>query len=135
MISQKNVLGTDLKPCCMDPLTGFYRTGSCHVGPEDRGVHAVCIEVTQDFLAFSQSVGNDLSTPNVDYDFKGLQPGDRWCLCASRFAQALQAGVAPLIYLESTHESALAYATLDELKRHALDGDIDELFNMLPITQ
>lgn len=128
---QKNVLGRPLQACCMNPLTGFYRDGFCHVGYEDVGVHAVCIEATSDFLEFSQSVGNDLSTPLPEYDFPGLKPGDRWCLCASRWQQAFEANAAPLVILESTSEHALEYASLVDLKRHALDVDVNELLDDL----
>lgn len=126
-----NVLGTPLQSCCIDPLTGFYRTGYCQVGPEDVGVHAVCIEATEDFLAFSKAAGNDLSTPNPQYGFPGLKPGDSWCLCAPRWQEALAHGIAPPVYLAATHESALAYSDLQDLKRHALDGDVNDLLNDL----
>jgi len=128
---EKNVLGTPLKSCCMDPLTGFYRTGFCQVGPEDVGVHAVCIEATADFLVFSKEAGNDLSTPNPMYGFPGLLPGDRWCLCAPRWQEALEAGIAPPVILESTHEATLDYAKLEDLKRHALDVDFNDLLGDL----
>jgi len=124
--SEKNVLGTPLKPCCTSPITGFYRTGTCSVGSDDHGVHAVCVEATEDFLAFSKAVGNDLSTPAPHYAFPGLIPGNRWCLCAARWQEAFEAGCAPLVILESTHEAALLYCKLDDLKRHALDADLDE---------
>ena len=127
----RNVLGTPLQSCCVDPLTGFYRTGYCQVGPEDIGVHAVCIEATEDFLAFSKAAGNDLSTPNPQYGFPGLKPGDSWCLCAPRWQEALEKGIAPPVYLAATHESALAYSDLQDLKRHALDGDVNDLLNDL----
>ncbi len=126
-----NVLGTPLQSCCVDPLTGFYRTGYCQVGPEDLGVHAVCIEATEDFLAFSKAAGNDLSTPNPQYGFPGLKPGDSWCLCAPRWQEALEKGIAPPVYLAATHESALAYSDLQDLKRHALDVDVNDLLNDL----
>jgi uncharacterized protein len=129
--TDKNVLGEPLQSCCIDPLTGFYRTGYCHVGPEDVGVHAVCIEVTDDFLSFSKQAGNDLSTPLPHYGFPGLKPGDSWCLCAPRWQEALDAGIAPPVYLAATHESALDYSTLQDLKRHALDVDVNELLNDL----
>jgi hypothetical protein len=104
----------------MDPLTGFTREGSCKVTPEDVGVHAVCVEVTEEFLEFSKEVGNDLSTPMPLYGFEGLKPGDRWCLCASRWRQALEHGIAPPVDLMATHESALEYASLVDLLRHSL---------------
>ena len=117
----KNVLGTPLRACCMVPVTGFYRTGLCEVGPEDEGVHAVCIEVTDKFLEFSKAVGNDLSTPRPEFDFPGVQPGDRWCLCAERWTEALEADMAPPVVLESTHTSTLEFISLDDLKAHAAD--------------
>jgi uncharacterized protein (DUF2237 family) len=118
-----NVLGDPLRPCCFEPVTGFYRDGYCRTGPGDVGLHTVCVEVTADFLAFSRLHGNDLSTPRPEYDFPGLQPGDKWCLCVSRWKQALDAGVAPRVRLESTHISALEFVTLEELQRHALVDD------------
>lgn len=117
----KNVLGEDLEPCSFDPLTGFYRDGCCHVGPEDFGVHAVCAEMTAEFLAFSARVGNDLSTPRPEYGFAGLVPGDRWCICASRWQEAYEAGVAPPVRLRSTHIQALEWCSLEALRAHALD--------------
>lgn len=116
----RNVLGTELKPCSMDPLTGFYRTGCCETGPDDAGVHAVCVEVSAEFLEYSASVGNDLSTPMPIYGFAGLKPGDRWCLCAARWRQALEAGFAPPVVLESTHEDMLEYVSREDLLRHSL---------------
>tara|TARA_B100000131_G_scaffold94309_1_gene91270 strand:+ start:680 stop:1072 length:393 start_codon:yes stop_codon:yes gene_type:complete len=114
-----NVLGTPLEPCCFAPLTGFYRDGSCHTGPEDVGRHLVCVLVTEEFLTFSKEVGNDLSTPNPEYEFVGLKPGDWWCLCVLRWKEAFLHGVAPQLRLESTHSSALSYVPLDELKQYA----------------
>jgi uncharacterized protein (DUF2237 family) len=128
---QKNVLGEPLISCCMDPVTGFYRTGFCQVGFEDLGVHAVCIEATADFLAFSKAAGNDLSTPIPIYDFPGLKPSDRWCLCASRWQEAFLAGCAPPVILAGTHERALDFCALSDLKRHALDVDFNELLETL----
>jgi uncharacterized protein (DUF2237 family) len=128
---QNNVLGTPLMPCCVNPMTGFYRDGYCHVGPDDRGVHAVCIEATSDFLEFSKSAGNDLSTPNPNYQFPGLNPGDKWCLCAARWKEAFEADAAPFVFLNSTSEKALEYVTLIDLKRHALDVDVNELLDDL----
>ena len=116
-----NVLGTELQPCSFEPLTGFYRDGHCTTGPADLGRHTVCVEVTADFLAFSVSRGNDLSTPVPEYGFAGLHPGDRWCLCAERWRQALAAGAAPRVVLLSTHSAALEILDLADLKRHALD--------------
>jgi uncharacterized protein (DUF2237 family) len=111
----RNVLGTELEPCSTDPLTGFYRDGCCNTGGGDVGVHVVCARVTAEFLEFSASVGNDLATPNPAFGFAGLQPGDRWCLCASRWVEAKEAGVAPPLILAATHAAMLEYATLDEL--------------------
>ena len=112
----KNVLGTPLQMCCMDPLTGFYRDGHCKTGPTDYGTHVVCARMTEDFLAFTKARGNDLSTPRPEYRFPGLKPGDHWCLCALRWKEALEAGVAPPVVLESTHEKALKYVRFVELK-------------------
>jgi uncharacterized protein (DUF2237 family) len=118
---QKNVFGEPLQTCSDRPLTGFFRTGCCHTGPEDLGMHTVCVQVTADFLAFSKSRGNDLSTPQPDFGFPGLQPGDRWCLCAARWLEALEAGSAPRVVLGATHEATLEIVDLDDLKRHAID--------------
>ena len=115
----KNVLGGELIPCSMDPLTGFYRNGCCETGPEDMGLHTVCAVMSEAFLAFSKAMGNDLSTPRPEYGFEGLQPGDRWCLCAPRWKEALDAGMAPQIVLESTHEETLAIVPLGVLKDYA----------------
>lgn len=120
-MSAKNVLGTDLEPCSMDPLTGFYRDGCCNTGAGDRGVHVVCAEMTADFLEFSKSRGNDLSTPVPMYQFPGLNPGDQWCLCAARWQEAFQAGMAPRVKLEATHISALEFCDLADLKSHSVD--------------
>lgn len=114
-----NVLGEPLMPCALDPLTGFYRDGCCNTGPEDLGRHVVCAEMTAEFLAFSRSVGNDLTTPMPMYGFEGLKPGDRWCLCASRWLEAYEAGMAPNVILASTHEAALAICDLEKLQAHA----------------
>jgi uncharacterized protein len=115
---QRNVLGTPLVTCGTDPLTGFYRDGCCHTGPEDRGRHVVCARVTRDFLEYSAAQGNDLMTPRPEWGFPGLKPGDAWCLCASRWEEARQAGKAPPVVLEATHESALEILSLDALKTH-----------------
>ena len=115
----RNVLGGELQTCSTSPLTGFYRNGCCDTGSEDLGVHTVCAEVTEEFLEFSASVGNDLSTPRPELGFAGLRPGDRWCLCASRWAEALEAGVAPPVVLEATNELALRVIDLDTLKEYA----------------
>lgn len=120
MTEAKNVLGQKLVVCCTSPLTGFYRDGKCETGPEDLGMHIVCAQVTAEFLEFSKRRGNDLSTPVPAYRFPGLKPGDRWCLCASRWKEALDAGVAPPIILEATHESLLKYISLEQLQEHAL---------------
>ena len=119
----RNVLGTTLEICSLAPKTGFYRTGCCHTGPDDLGCHTVCAEMTAEFLAFSKETGNDLSTPRPEFGFAGLQPGDRWCLCAPRWAEALAAGKAPRVVLRATETSALGYCTLDDLRRHAADAD------------
>jgi uncharacterized protein len=118
---QKNVFGEPIEVCSLNPTTGFYRTGCCHTGPEDVGVHTVCVEVTHEFLAFSKSRGNDLSTPRPEFGFPGLNPGDRWCLCAERWQEALSAGAAPRVVLAATHEATLDIADLADLKRYALD--------------
>jgi hypothetical protein len=117
----RNVLGGMLGSCCTSPMTGFFRTGRCDTSPEDVGGHVVCAKVTAEFLAFSKAQGNDLSTPAPAFGFPGLQPGDRWCLCAARWKQAFDAGVAPPVVLGATHEAALEIVSLDDLKRHALD--------------
>lgn len=116
-----NVLGQPLAPCSLDPLTGFYRDGCCNTDYEDTGIHTVCVRVTAKFLAFSRRVGNDLSTPMPQFGFPGLKPGDQWCLCAGRWKEALDAGVAPPVVLAATHEETLAIVALDDLRRHALD--------------
>ena len=118
--SETNVLGGALQVCSLQPRTGFYRTGCCETGPEDRGIHVVCAEVTAEFLEFSQQRGNDLSTPAPQWDFPGLKPGDRWCLCVDRWKEALDAGVAPHVVLEATHINALKEVELQELQQYAL---------------
>ncbi len=117
----QNVLGTPLEVCSTAPMTGFYRDGCCETGPQDRGRHVVCAEVTAEFLAFTRQRGNDLSTPRPEYNFPGLKPGDRWCLCASRWQEALEAGVAPPVILAATHAAALQIVRLADLQAHALD--------------
>ena len=117
-----NVLGTPLKPCSTDPMTGYFRDGCCNTDDTDRGSHVVCAEMTEEFLIFSKQRGNDLSTPRPDFRFPGLNPGDRWCLCALRWLEALDAGVAPPIVLACTHERTLELVPLEVLERHALDG-------------
>ena len=118
---QRNVFGEPLVSCSERPLTGFYRTGCCHTGPEDLGLHTVCVEVTAEFLAFSKARGNDLSTPRPEFGFPGLEPGDRWCLCAARWREAFEAGRAPRVILAATHEATLDLVGLDDLKRYAID--------------
>ena len=115
-----NVLGTPLVPCSYDPLTGYYRDGCCSTDEHDHGSHVICAKVTKEFLTFSRQKGNDLSTPVPEYRFAGLKPGDRWCLCALRWKQAFDAGVAPHVVLESTHAKALEFVTLAQLQAHAL---------------
>jgi uncharacterized protein (DUF2237 family) len=114
-----NVLGGVLLPCSAEPVTGFYRDGCCNTGAEDIGLHTVCAVMTAEFLMFSKSRGNDLSTPMPQYGFAGLQPGDRWCLCASRWKEAFDADAAPLVVLEATHAVTLRVVSLDDLKQHA----------------
>jgi uncharacterized protein len=121
MAEDTNVLGGRLEPCSTAPRTGFYRDGCCNTGPEDLGLHVVCARMTAPFLEFSKAQGNDLSTPHPDFGFPGLKPGDRWCLCAGRWREALDAGVAPPVVLSATHEEALAVVSLEDLKRHAID--------------
>lgn len=116
----KNVLGTPLQTCCTDPVTGFYRNGRCDTGPEDFGTHVICAEMTAEFLSFTRSRGNDLSTPRPEYQFPGLKPRDKWCLCALRWREAWEAGVAPPVVLERTHEKALEYISLEALQNHVL---------------
>ncbi len=119
--SMKNVLGEPLEFCSIKPMTGFTRNGSCETGPEDAGNHTVCVQVTREFLDFSRNAGNDLSTPLPEYGFPGLRPGDRWCLCAPRWQEALDAGAAPRVILRATHERALEAVELKDLKARALD--------------
>jgi uncharacterized protein (DUF2237 family) len=121
MADARNVIGEPLKTCCTDPMTGFYRDGKCNTGGGDFGAHVVCAQMTEEFLVFTKAQGNDLSTPVPAFDFPGLKPGDRWCLCASRWKEALDAGMAPPVVLASTHASALEYVSLDELKQYAID--------------
>ncbi len=116
-----NVLGEPLAPCGLDPVAGFYRDGCCNTGYEDVGIHVICARMTREFLAFSKRRGNDLSTPVPETGFPGLRPGDRWCLCAGRWKEALDAGLAPPVILQATHEEALAVVSLADLKRHAID--------------
>jgi uncharacterized protein (DUF2237 family) len=115
----KNVLGTRLKSCCTDPMTGFYRDGFCRTGADDVGRHTVCIRATDEFLEFSKAAGNDLSTPRPEFGFPGVKPGDKWCLCVTRWQEALEAGMAPPVVLEATHESALQVVKLADLEQFA----------------
>jgi len=117
----RNVLGGELILCCRDPITGFYRDGTCRTGSDDLGVHTVCARVTAEFLAFSKARGNDLSTPRPG--FPGLKPGDRWCLCAARWQEAFEAGMAPKVVLEATHEATLDHVNLEDLEAHAWRAD------------
>jgi uncharacterized protein len=121
MPKARNVLNGRLETCGADPLTGFYRNGCCDTGGEDVGIHVVCAEITSEFLAFSASRGNDLSTPVPHFGFPGLRPGDRWCLCVERWREALEAGVAPPVILEATHISAVEFVSLDDLRAHAVE--------------
>ena len=116
-----NVLGTPLVPCSYDPLTGFYRDGCCNTADDDTGSHVICVKVSAEFLAYSARRGNDLSTAHPEHRFRGLAPGDRWCLCALRWREALDAGVAPAVVLECTHKRALDFVSLPSLQAHALD--------------
>jgi uncharacterized protein (DUF2237 family) len=118
-----NVLGTTLETCSIRPMTGFFRNGCCDTSSQDAGSHTVCAVVTAEFLTFSREMGNDLSTPMPDYGFPGLVPGDRWCLCAPRWQQALKGGAAPRVALRATHAGALEHCRLEDLKRHAIDID------------
>ena len=121
MPAGKNVFGEPLQLCNDSPATGFYRDGCCNTGPEDIGAHVICARMTKEFLKFSKARGNDLSTPASQAGFPGLMPGDRWCLCAARWKEAFDAGVAPPIILTATHEATLEYVSLQDLKKHALD--------------
>ncbi len=120
MKEHKNVLGTPLEVCSLDPVTGWTRDGSCKVDEEDIGVHGVCVEVSKEFLEFSKKMGNDLSTPMPMSGFPGLKPGDRWCLCAPRWKEALDHGMAPPVNLMATHEDTLKFASLEDLLLHSL---------------
>ena len=119
MAEAKNVLGETLETCCTNPVTGFYRDGCCKTGPMDFGSHVICAQVTEEFLEFTKSRGNDLSTPMPAYQFPGLKPGDRWCLCASRWQEALEAGVAPPVILSATPEKALQFGSREDLRKSA----------------
>ena len=117
----RNVLGGILDICSINPMTGFFRNGCCDTSDEDMGSHTVCAVMTDDFLAFSKAAGNDLSTPVPAYGFAGLKPGDRWCVCATRWQEALEAGMAPPVVLAATHEAALTVVSLDDLRAHAAE--------------
>lgn len=119
--AHKNVLGGRLQMCSLSPRTGFFRNGRCDVDDQDVGCHAVCTQVTEEFLVYSRNQGNDLSSPSPMFQFPGLQPGDRWCLCAPRWKEALDAGMAPPVVLAGTHEKALEYVELEDLLAHAID--------------
>ena len=121
MRESRNVLGEPLQGCSDRPLTGFFRDGCCNTGPDDTGSHTVCAVMTDAFLTFSKRAGNDLSTPMPQFGFHGLKPGDRWCLCAPRWQEALDAGSAPKVVLSATHEGALEHCDLADLKKHAVD--------------
>jgi uncharacterized protein len=124
-VTERNVLGGPLEPCGMEPLTGFYRDGHCHSGPEDLGSHTICAVVTADFLAHQQGIGNDLSTPMPQYRFPGLVPGDRWCVTAVNWLRAYQDGAAAYVVLACTHERALEAVPLEALREHAVDVPAD----------
>ncbi len=121
MSNQKNVFGEDIQDCSINPLTGYFRDGCCNTDATDLGLHVVCVEVSEQFLEFSKMKGNDLSTPNPDLQFQGLKPGDRWCLCALRWKEALDAGVAPPVILSSTNEVVLEIISIEDLKKYAID--------------
>ncbi len=118
-LPSRNVLGGPLKPCSNDPVTGFFRNGHCDTCAEDHGCHTVCVEVTVDFLAASRAIGNDLSTPRPEYNFPGLKPGDRWCVCASRWLECVAAGVPAPVVLSATHVRTLEIVPLELLQQHA----------------
>jgi uncharacterized protein (DUF2237 family) len=120
MVIAQNVLGTELQVCSTSPMTGYFRDGCCNTGGGDFGAHVVCAQVTAEFLDFTRSRGNDLSTPNPMFNFPGLKPGDRWCLCAARWQEAMEAGAAPPVVLEATHISALEHVSLADLKQYAV---------------
>ncbi|MEA5503188.1 DUF2237 domain-containing protein [Halotia wernerae UHCC 0503] len=122
MADAKNVLGTNLEICCTSPTTGYYRDGFCNTGGQDFGMHVVCAQLTAEFLEFTKLQGNDLSTPVPQFNFPGLQAGDRWCLCAARWQEALDAGVAPPVVLSATHARALEVCNLKDLQQHALSS-------------
>lgn len=123
-MTTKNVLGTELLACSYDPLTGYFRDGCCNTDESDSGSHLVCVRVTAEFLEFSNSRGNDLITPQPRYRFVGLQPGDHWCLCAIRWREALEAGLAPPVIFEATHAKVLAFVTMKQLDKHRYQGAV-----------
>jgi uncharacterized protein len=125
MAESRNVMDGVLQTCCRSPMTGFYRDGLCQTGPQDMGVHVVCARVTEAFLRYTKAQGNDLSTPRPEYNFPGLKPGDRWCLCAARWKEALEDGVAPPVVLAATHKAALQHVSLADLQDHAIEADSD----------
>jgi uncharacterized protein (DUF2237 family) len=125
-MAARNVLGGELESCSTQPMTGFYRDGCCNTGRDDAGLHLVCAEMTDEFLAFSKSRGNDLSTPMPHYDFPGLAAGDRWCLCVLRWKEAYEAGMAPLVNLRATHISTLEFVDLEVLKEYATGDSLDD---------
>jgi uncharacterized protein (DUF2237 family) len=124
-MTERNVLGTELEPCGTEPMTGFYRDGCCHTGPEDHGSHTICAVVTSEFLEHQRSIGNDLITPVPEYSFPGLEPGDRWCVTAANWLLAHEDGAAAYVVLASTHERALDIAPLPALREHAVDVPAD----------
>lgn len=126
MSNHRNVMGGSLAVCSTRPMTGFFRTGCCETSSEDRGSHTVCAVMTEEFLTFSREMGNDLITPVPAFGFPGLKAGDRWCLCAARWKEALEEGKAPPVILAATHESALEIISLDDLRRHALEMGLPE---------
>ena len=121
--AQKNVLGTSLQTCCTDPMTGYFRDGTCRTTAEDQGTHVVCAVMTEEFLSYTYKKGNDLITPKPQWSFPGLKPGDGWCLCILRWLEAEKAGVAPPIRLEATHEKALEYTDLELLRTYATNSE------------
>jgi len=121
MEAKLNVLGEPLLPCSDNPVTGFFRDGCCNTSAEDFGLHTVCVRVTAEFLEFSRSRGNDLTTPHTEFGFPGLRPGDQWCLCAARWQEALEAGAAPRVVLQATHAATLRVVKLKNLKEYAID--------------
>jgi hypothetical protein len=121
MMESLNVLGTELEACGVKPLTGFFRDGSCNTSKQDVGSHTLCAVMTQDFLEYSRDRGNDLITPQPAYNFPGLKPGDRWCLCAGRWLEAFKAGKAPRVVIRATHQACLQIVSLDDLKQYAID--------------